>query len=898
MQNRNYINMLENSSKKAELNKQLVEFEKDFDDASDYLKFLSTLERSIKDLGSDDLNLIEQSIEGIYHNLKIIYLISKHKEPSKFGKLLDTIAREIIEKIYSKISMKKLFVFADKSIPLLEQAQSIAQKWTLSYKDANWSTKWDFPTENITNPIDYMKGICKKLLTSVKKVNDFNKFLGPELKRVIGGSSDTIDKEKENVKQACKFLEDFQMNIFSSDFKEQKTSAFKSFDDAMINVENGTIKLIDDTFKELRSAESAYDLYTNFDHLIKQERIDESMKTKYKKILEQFVKEVEDFEAFFKANMTDPPISKAKPKEAGKIAWARQIYVKMKRPLFKIFKNKKKESENGKDLEDKFKKIALELKAYEEKIFDDWKKECENNFMKYLRNNILVKVDEKGDPIEKKVENKEIRFFDRNVKEEEQKDEFENHQKPRYKVNFDPKLKLMIRNTKYLDLYGFVIPKHIINIAHQEVVLARYCNSLNLMLMEYDELMDMLNNQHLDLLLGDLKRLKRKIEIGCFSHNWTSLGIDEFIKECLDEIYVLKDRASSVLKSEEKIRSILKQIGNSNLIKDFEESSEITQKDLGSFINYYSEYRKKIIADLVLKFDEISNIICEIEKSSQDEKENNEENRKDASNKSIERTSRFGQNEKMEKYYKFWEMMIYSALTKTVLKAVITIYQFFSMQRNEIEPLFTIKARFISNKEIMYNPNDIDIDHMLKNMLDIFKKSGREFIRWKDKTCRHPDYSLFQDELGQAVQEEFSYNTAIMANTDMKIYSTQLINKFNHINKRLNENQEKYIKELNGDKFGNWNQSSSSKMEKELEKAKKLKQFERVINESIFYMNNVFIKNYTRNKLLEENFIINNEELIDKGVQQIKKIIIDMMNILVKKIEQDEIKKIGANVKK
>ena len=50
-----------------------ADFEKAYEDSSDYLKFLTTLERSIKDLSSDDLNTIEHSIEGIFHNLKIIY---------------------------------------------------------------------------------------------------------------------------------------------------------------------------------------------------------------------------------------------------------------------------------------------------------------------------------------------------------------------------------------------------------------------------------------------------------------------------------------------------------------------------------------------------------------------------------------------------------------------------------------------------------------------------------------------------------------------------------------------------------------------------------------------------------------------------------------------------------
>ena len=140
-----------------------------------------------------------------------------------------------------------------------------------------------------------------------------------------------------------------------------------------------------------------------------------------------------------------------------------------------------------------------------------------------------------------------------------------------YEIKYDPNLKLMIRNTKFLDLYGYNdIPKNIINIAHQEAQLAKYCNDLNLMLRDYDNFLALLNQQHHDLLKNDINCLVSKIEVGTTSHNWTSLGIDEFIVECLNEIKMLKDKANSVFKSEDKIRNILKQIGNSNLVKELD----------------------------------------------------------------------------------------------------------------------------------------------------------------------------------------------------------------------------------------------------------------------------------------------------------------------------------------
>ena len=51
--------------------------------------------------------------------------------------------------------------------------------------------------------------------------------------------------------------------------------------------------------------------------------------------------------------------------------------------------------------------------------------------------------------------------------------------------------------------------------------------------------MDSLNKQHEDLLDNDIKKLSNCIDVGHTSHNWVSLGIEEFIKDCNEEIKIL-----------------------------------------------------------------------------------------------------------------------------------------------------------------------------------------------------------------------------------------------------------------------------------------------------------------------------------------------------------------------
>ena len=120
------------------------------------------------------------------------------------------------------------------------------------------------------------------------------------------------------------------------------------------------------------------------------------MKDKYINILE-----VKNSGKIFENNKVNPPISKAKSETAGKIALARQLYLKMKIPIPKIFQRKdhfKQMADNPKDdklatekkLIDAFLEVAKKLREYEFEIFEQWKANCLAHFMGYLRLYVLI----------------------------------------------------------------------------------------------------------------------------------------------------------------------------------------------------------------------------------------------------------------------------------------------------------------------------------------------------------------------------------------------------------------------------------------------------------------------------------------------------------------------------
>ena len=676
------LKLSEESQKGNTFETKISEFEKTFEDANDYLKFLQTLERSIKDLSSDDLAVIEHSIPGIFHNLKIIWMISKHKDPNKFGFLLEVMAKETWTKISEKVQLKALFKTnpdeIDQSIQLITQANKVATQWNSHYSDTKNKTKWEYAHNKITKDLEYVKTICGKLKNGLNKIKGFLKFLGHDLERVIGGASERIYQEKEKVMKAYSYFENYKYNIFNSETDKYCNEVFTAFDQDMNGLEQDIKKLIDDTFDNLKNAESAFDLYTNFDSLIDQAEIKSAMKEKYINILKRFISEVKNYEEIFLKYKDNPPISKAKSETAGKIAWARQLYVKMKRPISKIFQKKdhfKQMAENPKDIKlqtekelaDAFLKVARQLRDYEFKIFDDWKINSLSQFMGYLRLCILIKKD--------------------------------NH----YEVNFDNKLKLMIHDTKFLDLYGFSdIPPNIINIAHQEIQLAQYCNMLSLMLRDYDNLTKSMKEHHQMLLRKDCNELHLKIEVGTNTHNWTALGIKEFNDDCKNGIKNLRDKFANVIKSEEKILSVIKQISNATLVRDFNKNV-VNNRELNSFLFYYEEHRQKVIGELLNKYQEITTTLKDIERMTFEGSK--DENALSLNVKAKKENEELGERAEMVQYYHYWENCMLNALSKCILKSIITLNGLFTIdtsttsltqKQKEQNVLFTVNKTFCS----------------------------------------------------------------------------------------------------------------------------------------------------------------------------------------------------------
>lgn len=90
-----------------ELNKSLGE-------SKEYVKFLSTLERQFKNLGTEGLTGVEETLKSLMNGLRLVWIISRHyQNEKKMQKLISTVSFEILAKVENQIKIKELFSLED-----------------------------------------------------------------------------------------------------------------------------------------------------------------------------------------------------------------------------------------------------------------------------------------------------------------------------------------------------------------------------------------------------------------------------------------------------------------------------------------------------------------------------------------------------------------------------------------------------------------------------------------------------------------------------------------------------------------------------------------------------------------------------------------------------------------
>eukprot|EP00644_Phytophthora_capsici_P007267 jgi/Phyca11/16825/fgenesh1_pg.PHYCAscaffold_22_\ len=435
----------------SELSKLYVE-------AKDNVKFLTTLERHFKNIASGSFSAIADTLPSMMNAIRMVWIISRHyNTDERMVPLMERIASEIVDKVAVEINIHTILRKSpENALHAIEEAKMVLELWHSTYmkvreriEASGTDHRWEFDRKRLFEQTNYMAKICENLQEVATVLDQFNKFLGPELKSVTGDSQG-IDDVMSRVEGLIAPFESVPFKIFDRGYKTSWESVMVQFREKVSEIENMTRKFIDTSFQKLRSAEGAFDLLQNFQNIQSRESINKQMMEKYKDILMQYTKELEKLEEQFHRHKHRPLVYKNYPPVAGAISWSRSLYLRAKKPILRFrAMNDLLKSPHGEEVKEKYLVFARAVDAYIKQLHKEWREKVPALTNECLKLSILgPKLLEAG-------------------KSETGVMLYKLPQPPFY-ANFSPELAMIIKEAKYLDRLGFEIPEEALNVTLQE----------------------------------------------------------------------------------------------------------------------------------------------------------------------------------------------------------------------------------------------------------------------------------------------------------------------------------------------------------------------------------------------------------------------------------------------
>uniref|UniRef100_A0A8C2R7B6 AAA+ ATPase domain-containing protein n=1 Tax=Capra hircus TaxID=9925 RepID=A0A8C2R7B6_CAPHI len=678
----------------ANLQPVLTELFKFHMEASDNVRFLSTVERHFKNIThGSSFHVVLETIPSMMSALRMVWIISRHyNKDERMIPLMERIAWEIAERVCKVVNLRTLFKENRTSAQHKTlEARNTLNMWKKAYFDtrakieaSGREARWEFDRKRLFERTDYMATICQDLYDILQVVEEFYNIFGPELKAVTGDPK-RIDDVLCRVDGLVTPMENLTFDPFSIKCSQYWKYVMDDFKIEVLVIEKEAKNFIDESFKTLRSAEAAFDMLLKFKHIRSREAINRQMMMKFNDILAQYCKEIDIVNKIFVQNLDNPPLYKNHPPVAGAIYWERSLFFRIKfQEVEEIL-----DSDGGREVKQKYLEVGRMMKDYEDRKYEQWKEMTEQILPTLMKKSLLTKTSAAGDEA---INPDRVAAFS---------------------INFSPALREIINETKYLEQLGFPVPELARNVALQEDKFLRYTDGIQRMLDHYHTLTGTLNEAESLLLDDHSQELLRVFRSGYKRLNWNSLG-NKFIHllpfRLWDAIGKFESLVHQIHKNADDISSRLTLIESINLFKYPAPKSEDELPGVKEFFEHIERERAKDVDHMVRWYLAIGPLLTKVE--------------------GLVVHTNTGKAPKLASYYEYWENRIYEVLTKLILK---NLQSFNSLVLGNV-PLFQTET-ILTAPEIILHPNANEIDKMCVHCVRNCVEMTKHFVRWMNGSC-------------------------------------------------------------------------------------------------------------------------------------------------------------------
>ncbi|NXD40158.1 DYH10 protein, partial [Copsychus sechellarum] len=321
--------------------------------AQDNAKFLSTLERHLKNLSTGTgVDVVSHTIPALLNALRLVWIMSRHyNKEERMVPLLERISWEISARVRRVVDLQTLFkqdiAAAKKKIT---EARNTLEQWKKCYfttciqvEESGSKRYWKFDAKRLFEKTDYMVSICQDLYDIFQVTEELHNMFIPELITVSENPKGVDELQRE-------------VNIVISPMEDLTCDPF--------------------------SMESARD---------------------WGFVMEEFREDVtvEIVEQIFVENHKDPPLYKNHPPVAGAISWSRSLCHRITHTITR-FQEEEEEllaSERGKEVKQIYLQVAEKLKEYEDEKYHLWRERTEYMLPLLLKETLLTVSSATEEPV-------------------------------------------------------------------------------------------------------------------------------------------------------------------------------------------------------------------------------------------------------------------------------------------------------------------------------------------------------------------------------------------------------------------------------------------------------------------------------------------------------------------
>ncbi|NXV65102.1 DYH10 protein, partial [Molothrus ater] len=330
----------------------LSDLKKHHMEAQDNVKFLSTLERHLKNLSTGrGVDVISSVIPSLLNALRLVWIMSRHyNKDARMVPFLERISWEISERVRRVVDLQTLFkqdtATAKKKIT---EAKNTLEQWKKCYfttciqvEESGSKRYWKFDVKSLFEKTDYMVSICQDLYDIFQVAEELQNIFIPELITVTENPKAVDELQRE-------------VNIVISPMEDLSFDPFR--------VEN--------------ARDWAF-------------------------VVEEFREDVvvEIVEQIFVQNLKDPPLYKNHPPVAGAISWSRSLSQRIRHTIT-LFQEEEEllSSGRGQKVQQIYLQVTKKMEEYEAQKYRQWRERAEHVIPLLLKDTLLTLSSATDEPV-------------------------------------------------------------------------------------------------------------------------------------------------------------------------------------------------------------------------------------------------------------------------------------------------------------------------------------------------------------------------------------------------------------------------------------------------------------------------------------------------------------------